>query len=205
MEKSMQGEQWNIHELFRGEPPRVIMHSSVRRPMCGERSLLTARAIYPEFDFSVEASAHRINIFYAELAARFLDWCSAHGAKYVEHAYESDPDPARRFRHRRYLAYAHFTPGFVSPELISVRGVSALLHGSEQLGCHVMSECWRVRDGSLIPWQKKIKTNETKYISREGNIVKLTAGDTGFSEVCENVEKSIYDFGMISKIFAKIR
>ena len=205
MERSARGETRHLRELFSGEPPHVTMHSEVRRPMCGERPLLTARVMYPELDLPPDSPACRINTFYADICNRFLNWCSTAGAKYAEREYEGDPDPARRFKHRRYLAYAHFTAGFISPELISVRGEAALLHGTRQISCRATAECWRVRDGAIIPWQKKRPQNEVKYISREGDIISLTASRNGFFESRENVEDSIYDFKTISKLFATIR
>lgn len=205
MANNARSEAKSMRELFPGEGAAVTMRQTVCHPHCGERPLLTARAVYPAFDFTADAPAYRINKFYAELAEAFLSWCAERGAEFASNGYASDPDPARRFKHRRYLAYLHVTPGFVSPELISVWGEAAMLHGTDVMGRRVFAECWRVRDAALIPWPKSRCRTETVFVSREGDLMRITANDSGHFHPAEIIEDSIYEFRTISKLFATIR
>lgn len=205
MAKKAQIEFKNMRELFPLEGAAVTMRQTICRPPCGERPLLTARVVYPAFDFPDGAPACRINSRYAELAERFLAWCADRGAEFASVGYASDPDPARRFKHRRYLAYLHVTPGFVSPELISVWGEAAMLHGADVIGRRVFSECWRVRDAALIPWPKSRRAGEAVFISNDGKFMRIAAGESGASRPAAIIEDSIYEFRTISKLFATIR
>ena len=123
-------EGFELSRRFPGDPPEYSVER-VRRTFGADVPLITADISYPVFSAEEKTGLERINALYREMAERFLAWAENEGHEAALAAYESDPDPARRFRFRRFRICAMFEPGFCR---ISERrtGVSCLSAGAAE-------------------------------------------------------------------------
>ena len=198
-------EGFALSERFPGDPPEYSVER-VRRTFGADVPLITADISYPVFSAGENVGLGRINELYRETAERFLAWAENEGRGAALAAYESDPDPARRFRFRRFRICATFEPGFCSPSFISVAGRVLAVRGSRVVGGHVSAQNFRVSDGRLMPvCGRGAMGGGVLCFTRDGRALHLEFADDGIKERCENIGDCLNKNLMISKLFATIR
>lgn len=201
MKKSGENSKIDMRALFGGEPPEYEMRRA-RKLLGNGTALLSAEICYPHF---TGAGGEAIDAFYSDVADGFFDFAGGEALGRAQTVYDADNDPRKRFRFRRFMLSAAFRPGFVSGGLISVGAVCTLTRGGAALGAWVGAQQWRVRDGVLLPFGACGNDGGTAaYFSADGRFVRLEASAGTVSESRENIDKSLTQFRMISKLFATI-
>lgn len=201
MKKSGENSKIDMRALFGGEPSEYEMRRA-RKLLGNSTALLSAEICYPHF---TGAGGEAMDAFYSDVADGFFDFAGGEALGRAQTVYDADNDPRKRFRFRRFMLSAAFRPGFVSGGLISVGAVCTLTRGGAALGAWVGAQQWRVRDGVLLPFGACGNDGGTAaYFSADGRFVRLEASAGTVSESCENIDKSLTQFRMISKLFATI-
>lgn len=202
MKKSGENSRIDMRALFGGEPPEYEMRRA-RKLLGNGTTLLSAEICYPHF---TGAGGEAIDAFYSDVADRFFGFADGEALGRAQAVYDADTDSRKRFRFRRFMLSAAFRPGFVSGELISIGAVCTLTRGGAALGAWVGAQQWRVRDGVLLPFGASGTGGGTAaYFSADGRFVRLEATSGTVSESREDIDKSLTQFRMISKLFATIR
>ena len=198
-------EGFELSRRFPGDPPEYSVER-VRRTFGADVPLITADISYPVFSAEEKTGLERINALYREMAERFLAWAENEGHEAALAAYESDPDPARRFRFRRFRICAIFEPGFCSPSFISVAGRVLATRGSRVVGGNVSAQNFRTSDGRLMPvCGRGGNGGGAICFTRDGKALHLEFTADGIKERCENIGDCLNENLMISKLFATIR
>lgn len=194
----------DIFELF-GGVPREYEIKRERRVFGNGTPLVSAELAIPMLEGE---NAETVNSFYCDMAAKFIVWLSGDGLAAANAVFESDPDPHRRFRFRRFCFSLAATPGFVSGEFVSVGVTCTATRGGSCLGAWVGAQQWRMKDGKMLLLRhKNVDKNgrEAVFFTRDGQLAVLEATSAGVSERRSKIDNSLTEFKMISKLFATIR
>lgn len=194
------GKGVDMAELFGDTPREYEIIRAHRVYGCGT-PLISADVRVPLFGGD---GAEGVNEFYREMADAFFAWLSDGGSKAAMAVFESDPDPRRRFRFRRFCVTLDLLPGFSSGGFVSVGGSLTVRRGGVCRGAWVGAQQWRMRDCRLLPFSPR-GGKTAAFFTRDGRFAVLEASPDGVLERDFEIDKTLTEFKMISKLFATIR
>jgi len=142
-----------------------------------------------------QKSIKTINKFYDQISRLCFDYAEKKLFVNAVAEYDSDPNPRKRFTHRRYVYSIRYKITFTSVNFISVRIDTTLHMGGRRLSFRRSAQTWDLRRGRLCPAylfaspdkkaKKLIVGKEGGFYLEDGRVVVFTnpTGDKGYREI----------------------